>query len=193
MRNDLIVVLLALVMASAVRAQEAGSSATDTNAPGFDSATIEVASSSGGLTGPVDADPASNEFTSFGLGAKLNESPDASTSIWMSDMLAVDGGVGQLFVGSAAPQARADDLFPKLDVFRAHTRALLFYMGIGRTVWFEECGDTRAGIRAPVGVSYPFYRHRLEFFAEIAPMLDVAPTTGWGWTGALGIRFFLER
>jgi hypothetical protein len=143
--------------------------------------------------GPVETDPASNQFTAFDLGTKMNESLDASTSIWMSDLLAVDGGVGELFVGSEAPQDRADDLFPKLDVFRSDTRVLPFYMGVGRPVWFEEYGDTRAGIRAPVGVAYPFYGHQLEFFGEVAPILDVMPTTEWGWTGAIGIRFFLER
>ncbi len=189
MRNDLILVLS--LMAGAASAQDASLSPTDTDAPWPDSAMIEMAASSGSLASSAETDPASNEFTSFSPGHTVGQ--PLESKLWISDVTAVDGGDRQLIVEPAGSPASADSLFPKLNLFRANTRSLPFYMGIGRPVWFEEYGDPRTGVRAPVGVSLPWRRHRLEFFAEVAPILDVVPTTQWGWTGAVGIRFFLGR
>jgi len=191
MRDRLILSLLASLMVGAASAQDASLSPADTDAPWPDSAMIELAASSGSLTRSAETDPASNEFTPFAPGPTMGE--PLESRLWISDVLAVDGGEARSFVAPESARAYADALFPKLDVFRANTRSVPFYLGIGRPVWFEEYGDTRAGVRAPVGVSIPWPRHGLEFFAEVAPIIELAPTTGWGLVGAVGIRFLLGR
>lgn len=62
------------------------------------------------------------------------------------------------------------------------------YVGVGGRVKFTEHGDNLAGIRVPIGVAYLLPEQRLEFYAEVAPILDVAPTTTVNRNGGIGIR-----
>jgi hypothetical protein len=56
----------------------------------------------------------------------------------------------------------------------------------------SEIRDNRAGLRGPVGVSYLLHKQRLELFAEVVPVLDVAPKTTLEWNGGIGIRYYFR-
>jgi hypothetical protein len=60
-------------------------------------------------------------------------------------------------------------------------------------VKFVEHHNYQPGIPAPVGVAYRKGQQRFSFFAELAPILDPAPTTSLGWGGGVGIRFYFGR
>ncbi|MFQ5608329.1 MAG: hypothetical protein ACE5GA_10310 [Candidatus Zixiibacteriota bacterium] len=77
--------------------------------------------------------------------------------------------------------------FKSLSVKRG---SLPLYYGIGGRIRFEN--DTRIGVRAPVGVAYLFANSPLDLFAEIAPVLDLAPSTVIKFNAAIGIRYFFK-
>ena len=124
----------------------------------------------------------------------LGEPLVPSSQLWSSDVMTVDGGVGRFFLDPDGIQVQRDILFHKLDrLLRADIRSSPVYFGRDSEIKFVEHHENRPGIPAPVGISYPLREQRLEFFGEIAPILDAAPTTSLGWGGGVGIRFYLGR
>lgn len=58
------------------------------------------------------------------------------------------------------------------------------------TVERVEDGRDRVGVRIPIGVAYHFPRHRMEVFGEVAPIIDITPTSKLSINAAVGIRFY---
>jgi hypothetical protein len=124
------------------------------------------------------------------LGAPLSP----SRKPWLSDVMAVDGGVGRPFVDPDGIQVQGDVFFHKLDLLlRADSRGSPVYFGVDPEFKFIEHHDNRRGIPAPVGISYRRQHQPLTFFAELAPIIDPAPTTSLGWGAGVGIRFYFGR
>ena len=194
MRNKLVTVLLVSITAGVASAQAAGSSGSDPSALWSDSAASHVATSSGSLTHSVLAGPGINEQGSFGLGSRLGEPLGPSRKIWLSDVMAVSGGVGRSLIDPDGIQVQGDVLFHKLDLLlRADTRCSPVYFGVDPEVKFVEHHDYQPGLPVPVGISYRRQQQPLAFFAELAPIFHPAPTTSLGWGGGIGIRFNFGR
>ena len=60
--------------------------------------------------------------------------------------------------------------------------------GIGARAKFG--GDTRIGVRGPVGVSYMLENIPVDVFAEAGPILDFTPGLRVSFTAAIGARFW---
>ena len=194
MHNRLVTVLLISITAGVASAQAAGSSGSDPNALWSNPATSRVATSSGSLTNPGLAGPGINERGSFGLGSTLGEPLGPSRKPWLSDEMAVDGGVGRSFVDPDDIQVQGDVSFHNLDLLlRPDTCGSPVHFGVDPELKFVEHHDNRRGIPAPVGISYRRQHQPLTFFAELAPIFDPAPTTSLGWGGGVGIRFYFGR
>lgn len=60
------------------------------------------------------------------------------------------------------------------------------------TTFVEVTEDSRdrVGIRVPVGVSYLMPHHRVEIFGEVAPVIDITPTSKLSVNASVGIRFY---
>lgn len=123
----------------------------------------------------------------------IGEPTGLSMKYWLSETLALDGGVGWSFEDPDGTQLHADALFHKFDLWQGQPRDLPLYIGVGGRVKFVEHGDNRAGIRVPVGIAYLLPVQHLEFYAEVAPILDVSPDTSLEWNGGVGIRFYFGR
>ena len=184
------------VAAGTACAQVASSPGSSNNAAPALSGTPQSAASTTNLTNAFQPAPTANEAinekATFGLGPILGEPIGVSAKVWLSDKLAVDGGLGWSFVDPDGCQLHGDVLFHKFDLLRADNRDLPLYVGVGGRVKFPEHGDNMAGIRVPVGISYLMHDQRLEFYAEVAPILDVAPTTTLNWNGGIGIRYYFK-
>ena len=189
----LITAFLVTVAAGAASAQVAASSGSDTNAPRPDPATNQVAALPGNVTNNFQPGPALNQAGSFGLGPMIGEPLGLGMKLWLSDYIALDGGLGWSFVDPDGIQLHGDVLFHKFDLLRSDTRDLPLYIGLGGRVKFVDHGDDRAGIRFPVGIAYLMPKQRLEFYAEVAPILDFTPTTSLEWNGGVGVRFYFGR
>lgn len=168
------------ISAGVVAAQDAASTAETTNAPSAASTSTTPAGS------PV------NQAGSFGLGPMIGEPIGLTAKLWLSPKTAIDAGAGWSFVDPDGFQLHGDFLFHKFDLFHPARGQLPLYFGVGGRVKFVEHGDNRAGIRVPVGLSYLLPTSRLEVFAEVAPILDVAPTTSLEWNGGVGVRYYFH-
>lgn len=155
---------------------------TDTNAPAL----------AGSTTNLVAPSPVVSRAGSFGLGPLLGEPMGVGGKLWLSDKTAVDAGAGWSLLDPEGFQFHGDFLFHKFNLFRAEQRDLPLYFGVGGRVKFVEHGDNRAGIRVPVGISYLLDRHSLELFAEVVPILDLAPKTTLEWNGGVGLRYYFH-
>ena len=67
-----------------------------------------------------------------------------------------------------------------------------FFYGLGLRVLSirsgRDSGHSRLGVRAPLGVNYQVSNPDLEFFGEIAPTLDITPSTDVYFDVGLGVR-----
>jgi hypothetical protein len=146
----------------------------------------------GSMTNSAPRASAINQSGTFGLGLMLGEPIGLTAKFWANDFVAVDGGLGWSFVEPDGTQLHADALFHKFDPFRTDTHDLALYAGAGLRLKFPDHGDTHVGIRFPVGAAYLLPEHNLEFYAEIAPILDVTPDVRLAWNGGIGIRYYFK-
>jgi hypothetical protein len=180
MRNRLIVAFLMSSLAHAANAQQAPPPGASPNSASPGSVT----------TAPVSGEI--NHAGSFGLGPMVGEPTGLTMKFWFSERSAVDGGLGWSFVDPDGFQLHADYLYHAVDLFRSESGELPLYFGVGGRAKFVDHGDNRAGIRGPIGLSYLIPNARIEVFAEVAPILDFAPTTTLEWNGGVGLRFYLR-
>jgi hypothetical protein len=194
MRKRLITALVVAITAGAASAQVGDSASSDTNALRSNPSTTHEATSSGNLPNSVLDGLAMDESGSFGLGPMMDEPRDPSMRPRLSDVMDADGEAGRSFVDPDGIQVQRDVLFHKLDLLRrAKTRSSPVYFGVDPEVKFVKHQENQPGIPAPVGITYRSGQQRFAFFAELAPILQVAPTTSLNWGGGLGIRIYLGR
>jgi hypothetical protein len=194
MCHKLIIALLVAATAGAASAQVAGSSRSDTNALRFNQSTTRVAVLAGSVTNADQTGPGANGQGSFDLAPMPGEPFVPSRTLLPSDAMVVVGGAGRSFVEPEGIQVQRDVLFRKLDsLLQADTRSSPVYFGVDSEITFVERHELQPGIAAPVGMSYRRGQQRLAFFAELAPIFEMAPTTSIGWGGGVGIRFYFDR
>jgi hypothetical protein len=172
--------LFLIAIVGAAHAQQAGLSGSLTNPP------PSALSSNSAQNGAI------NEAGNFGAGPLLGEPMGVGVKFWLSQKTAIDGGAGWSFWDPAGFQLHGDFLFHKFDLFHVEKGDLPLYFGVGGRVKFVEHGDNRAGIRGPVGMSYLFPDSRWELFAEVAPILDLAPSTRLECNGGVGLRYYFR-
>jgi hypothetical protein len=178
-RNTFIGALLMIGLAATSSAQQGPSPDATTNAP---AAVVNV---------PPAAAPL-NQAGTVGLGPLFGEPMGLGAKVWLSQKAAIDAGAAWSFVDPDGCQLHGDFLYHIFDLFQVGEGEMPLYFGVGGRVKFVEHGDNRAGIRGPVGVSYLLHRSRLEVFAEVAPVLDVSPTTTLEWNGGVGLRYYFH-
>lgn len=78
------------------------------------------------------------------------------------------------------------DLFPS-----PRKGGLPAHLGLGLKI--KDDRETLFGLRFVGGFAYLPTGHPLEFFAEIAPVLRLAPSTGSNFDGGVGLRYYFSR
>jgi hypothetical protein len=146
---------------------------------------------------PGTATPAPHESPvaqpgSFGIGLIAGEPTGLSMKYWFNDRMAMDAAAAWSFTRYDGFQLHADWLFHVFDVFRIDRGELPLYVGIGGRAKFPDHGDNRVGVRFPIGIAYEVKDAPIEFFAEVAPIVDVAPAIQLKWNGGIGIRYFFH-
>lgn len=129
----------------------------------------------------------------FGLGIILGEPTGLSGKLWTGGNTAIDGAVAWSFEKEASTHVHGDVIFHNFSFNPPEIRkgSLLLYYGIGGRIKFED--KSKVGIRVPLGINYLFPRAPLDFFLEIVPILDLAPSTDFSMNGAIGFRYFFGR
>ncbi len=125
----------------------------------------------------------------FGLGIILGEPVGISFKQWLTERNAIDAAAAWSFGNVSAFHVHMDYLYHgPLGVDIDHG-GLLYYVGIGGRLKATE-GDSRIGIRVPLGLDYVFDDTPIDIFFEVAPILDLAPSTDFRMNGSLGLRYF---
>jgi hypothetical protein len=128
----------------------------------------------------------------FGLGVIVGEPTGLSVKKWTDDTHAVDAALAFSLTNGNAFQFHADYLIHDTSGSIPELKGNLpWYYGIGGRIKADN-GDTRVGVRVPVGVSYMFADAPLDFFAEVAPVVDIAPYVSLRFNGALGLRYYFK-
>jgi len=123
----------------------------------------------------------------FGLGVIVGEPTGLSGKLWIGSSTAIDGAVAWSFGNKSTLYLHADYLFHNFDLFKVEKVKVPVYFGIGSRIKFED--NSKVGVRIPVGIDYILTGTPLDIFLELVPLLDLAPSTEFGFNGAIGIRY----
>ena len=137
---------------------------------------------------PVVSDSAPEH--KFGVGLLLGEPPGASLKYWINDRFALDGGVGCSFHGEDNLHLHTDVLYHFNHVIEVSKGSLPIYVGGGVRYKFRDDRDDLFGFRVPAGIAYMFEDVPVDIFCEVAPVLDVTPSTRWQFTAGIGARYW---
>ena len=128
----------------------------------------------------------------FGVGVIVGEPTGVSVKNWMTTNTAFDAAAAWSFTTPESFQFHADHLWHKRNLTSKNTP--LFY-GIGGRFKAINSGseNARLGVRFPLGVSYLFREAPFDVFLEVAPILDLVPSTDFTVNAAFGTRFYIGR
>lgn len=130
----------------------------------------------------------------IGVGVIVGEPTGFSIKKWTDDTHAIDGAVAISLSNDDSFQLHADYLFHNSESSLNPPElkgSAPWYYGIGGRLRTND-GDTHLGVRVPIGITYLFADSPLDFFAEVAPVLDIAPDFALDLNGAIGLRFYFQ-
>lgn len=126
----------------------------------------------------------------LGVGAMLGQPTGVSAKKILPNGQSWDGGLGWSLGGNTTFQIHSDYLFNRQDALYWNDKDPLdVYGGAGLRMKFAD--DIELGVRVPVGVAYYTSERQLEFFGELAPILDLLPDTDWELHMLAGFRYYL--
>jgi hypothetical protein len=138
----------------------------------------------------------------FGLGVIVGEPTGISFKKWLNKEHAIDAAAAWSFSENDSFQFHADYLFHNFSLLKTGDIGgrLPLYVGVGGRVKLEghdhdngrNRHDALVGVRVPFGISFLFNKVPVDLFAEIVPILDVAPDTDFDINGAIGARFYFR-
>ncbi|MBE0460536.1 MAG: hypothetical protein IBX60_02745 [Candidatus Aminicenantes bacterium] len=126
----------------------------------------------------------------IGFGVILGEPTGVSFKGWTGYKTAIDGAAAWSFGNESSWHFHADYLFHNRNFLKTKKGNLLVYYGIGGRIKGEK--KSRVGLRFPIGFSYLFEKAPFDIFFELGPLLDLVPSTEFGITGGIGIRYYFE-
>lgn len=127
----------------------------------------------------------------LGVGAMLGEPTGVSLKAWTNANNAIDAGLAWSYYKSPSLHLHADYLWHSFDVIKTNERIPIYY-GVGGRLKFGKKDDSNLGVRGVFGVGYFLKSAPVDFFIEIAPILDLIPGTGFSMNGGIGARYFFE-
>lgn len=125
----------------------------------------------------------------FGLGIILGEPTGISAKGWVSQTNAVDGGLAWSFVHETSFHIHADYLWHFFHVFKT-TETIPLYIGLGGRIKTGRTENARIGVRVSGGIEYIFRNAPVDIFLEVAPIIDLAPSTDLDGNAGFGARFY---
>jgi hypothetical protein len=134
-----------------------------------------------------------NSLQGFSLGGMVGDPTGISGAYQLSSDVMIDGGLSYSFGGRSGVQIHSDYLRFLRGRIGAGDADLDIYYGIGGRLVFVSGGDHNGkislGPRAPLGLFHRTSDPNLDFFGEIAAVLDIAPKTAVDLDIAAGLRF----
>ena len=124
----------------------------------------------------------------IGVGIQLGQPMGVTGKYWLSSTSAVDAAAGYHFNSNF--DMHADYLWHSFSSFDIQNGRLPFYFGVGGRVMLGN--DCNFGMRLPIGVSFLTSNEPLEFYAEVAPVVQLLTSIGIDIDGAVGVRIYLN-
>ena len=134
-------------------------------------------------------DWAAAQHTRLAVGVIVGEPTGVSGKLWLSHAGAVDAAAAWSFVNQGAVHLHADYLLHNHDLIKVESGTAAVYYGLGGRLKFGT--QTSVGVRIPVGIEYLLAEIPVGVFAELGPVLDLAPSTKLRFNGAIGARYRL--
>lgn len=132
----------------------------------------------------------------FGLGLILGEPTGLSAKAWLDDQSALDFAAAWSLEGRNSFHLHANYLRHAF-VIDVNKGSLPLYYGIGARLLllegrdrFDDDDDVRFGLRIPLGITYLFDGAPLDVFLELAPVVELLPSTDVDLEGGVGIRYY---
>ncbi|MFW6288473.1 MAG: hypothetical protein ACOC2Q_01695 [Spirochaetota bacterium] len=127
-------------------------------------------------------------FAQTSVGIILGEPTGLSGKQWIGEGASLDLAVAWSFVPEGAFYLHVDyqQHFDDLDI---DVGSLLWFAGIGPRIYIGN--DVGLGLRIPVGLVYDIDDVPLEVFLELAPGLNLFPSTVFNFGGGIGVRYQL--
>jgi hypothetical protein len=130
------------------------------------------------------------ERGSFGLGVIVGEPTGITAKYFLDNHNAIDGGFGWSLNSDHDFHLYADYLYHVYFLTDVGEGELPLYFGVGGRFVYRDDKDNQAGIRVPVGLNYILASAPIGFFAEIVPILDLAPDVDLDLEGGVGFRYY---
>lgn len=142
----------------------------------------------------------------FGAGLLIGQPTGISVKAWIAADRAIDGGLAWSFAHNGYFHLHGDYLFHKMDLIQVAKGKLPLYFGPGlrfrswgndgywhKGTYHEDgSGHVDLGVRFPVGLAYLFDGAPVDVFLEMAPTLDLVPSTDLDVDGGLGVRYWFR-
>ncbi len=144
------------------------------------------------------------QSSGFGAGIILGEPTGISVKGWISGDRAIDGALAWSLRSGSYFSLHADYLFHNMDLISISKGRLPLYYGPGARLrswtgnrywdhgrWHDYDGSRASfGIRFPVGLDYLPDKAPVDVFLEVAPSLDLLPSTSFDVGAAIGARYW---
>ena len=125
----------------------------------------------------------------FDLGIAVGSPSGFIAKYWTSERTAIDI-FGEWSFDSNEYKAHADVLYHDFDKFEVEDLRIAFYYGGGlRVTIADNSDDDEFGLRIPFGVDYYFSSFPADVYGELAPRINVYPSTNVGLDVMIGIRY----
>jgi len=129
----------------------------------------------------------------FLLGGMIGDPTGVSGRYEVGRDTSIDGGLSYSLGGRSGAQLHGDYLKTKAKAVDAGDTELDLYYGIGARLITLSSGDDKGkisfGPRVPVGLKHEIKDPSIEFFGEVAAILDITPSTAAVLDLAVGVRY----
>lgn len=132
--------------------------------------------------------------TPFGVGPALGDPTGVTANYELDLNRSIDAFVGWSGGSRVGTQVHADYLMILGPVASIEEQQLFFYWGVGGRLTEmtsgSDKGKTAIGIRVPLGMETMFTDYSWQGFVELAPVLDVTPSTELDADIMIGARYY---
>jgi hypothetical protein len=138
------------------------------------------------------AAPAAAQDTKYaGIGFIVGEPTGLDAKFFMNNEHALEFGLAWSLSDENDLHLQGDYLWHRYGLIQLQNAdEMPLFFGVGGRVILRENVDDVVGIRFPIGLAYMFTNYPFDIFAEIVPILDLAPDTDFDLEGAIGARFW---
>ncbi len=129
----------------------------------------------------------------FGLGIVLGDPTGVSANYELSSQRSVDAALAWAFGSETGFSFHSDYLWHRADLFQVDGRGIHAHYGLGgRLININNRSEdkTRLGLRLPAGLNFDVNRGTLQFFAEIALIMNLLPKTSTDADFGIGVRVY---